>query len=74
MKHEVNTGFKLPDLQRACFDKRPYEKKTAARDAGARLGLTPYHCMICHKWHLTSQPKTSMPGIKNKLRKRALKP
>jgi hypothetical protein len=47
----------LPYVERSCTSKIWYESRGEARNA-ARHGrrsngrLHPYHCQICHQWHL----------------------
>lgn len=62
----MKTGYdRLEDLtlaqaKKCCFDKHRYENKNEARDKAAKIRreagreLTPYKCLICKKYHLTS--------------------
>lgn len=37
-----------------CGRKVRYASEYAAMRAGAKTGMTWYHCPYCHGWHLTS--------------------
>lgn len=48
-----------------CPSKRPFSNRKTALSAatyrGRKIGrkLYVFHCLVCHSWHLTSQPQTA---------------
>jgi hypothetical protein len=61
----LGKDFTMATAQRACFDKKPFRTRNAARDFNARLSnripgrtdQTAYKCPVCGSWHLTSMNK-----------------
>lgn len=64
--------YTLASAQRACFDKKRFQTRTAARDFNAKLGKgmpdrkpqTPYKCPVCGRWHLTSLTKQASAQVR----------
>lgn len=48
---------------RACYSKRPYDRKNQAEKAARRIPgkLEIYQCRFCHRWHLTTKRKRRVP-------------
>lgn len=72
----------LADADRSCFKKRQYWTKNAARDAAARVNkanlaegddrtVTPYRCIVCHRFHLSSIGKADHHYVKHLMQRRA---
>lgn len=55
-----------------CYIKKPFDSKNAARDAGVKLGQTPYKCLVCTRWHLTSLTNKEGNKAKRKARLQSL--
>jgi hypothetical protein len=61
----LGKDFTAATARRACFEKKPFHTRNAARDFNARLAKgmpdrpnqTAYKCPVCGMWHLTSMNK-----------------
>lgn len=66
--------YTMATAQRACFDKKRFHSRTAARDFNAKLGKgmperkpqTPYKCPVCGEWHLTSMSKEASAEVRRR--------
>jgi hypothetical protein len=70
-----NLAITPEDLRRSCTGKVYFGARNQARDVAARRSdetkrLTPYKCLHCKGWHLTSREPEDLKKIRQAIRLR----